>query len=136
MDKISEDRRSLNMSKIRSKNTKPELAVRRLLFSKGYRFRIHLRDLPGKPDIVFVRQRVAIFVHGCFWHCHDKESCSDSRIPKSNSSYWSDKLRRNVIRDSESVAKLRQLGWRVLVFWECEVSDEGEVLAKIEDILG
>jgi DNA mismatch endonuclease (patch repair protein) len=135
MDKISSERRSLNMSKIRSKDTKPELKVRRLLFSKGYRYRIHVSDLPGKPDLVFVRKRVAIFVHGCFWHCHPKESCLDSKIPKSNSDYWLKKLQRNVVRDAESLSKLQELGWRVLVIWDCETRDDELLLARIEDFL-
>lgn len=135
MDKISRERRSLNMSRIRSKDTKPELKVRRLLFSKGYRYRIHVSDLPGKPDLVFTRKRVAIFVHGCFWYCHSKESCLDSKIPKSNSDYWSKKLQRNVERDAESLSRLQELGWRVLVIWDCETGDDELLLATIEKFL-
>lgn len=111
------------MSKIRAKDTKPEMIVRRLLHAEGYRYRLHRRDLPGKPDIVFGARGKAIFVHGCFWHQHPASDCLDGRRPKSNTDYWNAKLARNVQRDEQSIAELEARGWNVLVIWECEVSD-------------
>ncbi len=109
------------MSGIRSKGMKPEMTVRRLLHSMGYRYRLHRRDLPGKPDLVFPGRRKVIFVHGCFWHQHADPSCKIVRRPKSNREYWLPKLEQNVIRDAENRARLEELGWQVLVIWECEV---------------
>lgn len=120
VDSVSPERRSEIMSKIRSKGMKPEMTVRRLLHSMGYRYRVH-GDLPGKPDLVFPARRKVIFVHGCFWHQHPDPACKIVRRPKSNRSYWSAKLRRNVERDAENCARLHGLGWKVLVIWECEV---------------
>jgi DNA mismatch endonuclease (patch repair protein) len=119
VDTISPDRRSDNMRRIRSKGTKPEMIVRRLVHSLGYRFRLHKRDLPGRPDIVLRRLKRVIEVKGCFWHQH--RGCIDSRIPKSRIEYWSPKLRGNVRRDKKNLTELRKLGWRVLLLWECEV---------------
>jgi DNA mismatch endonuclease (patch repair protein) len=107
------------MRSIRSKNTTPELMARRLIHSMGYRYQLHARDLPGKPDIVFAKYKAVIFVHGCFWHLHSK--CREGRIPSSNVSYWSPKLQRNVDRDIENQKTLRKTGWRILVLWECEL---------------
>jgi DNA mismatch endonuclease (patch repair protein) len=107
------------MRSIRSNNTTPELMARRLIHSMGYRYRLHARDLPGKPDIVFAKYKAVIFVHGCFWHLHSK--CREGRIPSSNVSYWSPKLQRNVARDIENQKTLRKTGWRILVLWECEL---------------
>jgi DNA mismatch endonuclease (patch repair protein) len=123
-DKISRERRSANMSAIRSKGTKPELLVRRLLHSMGYRFRLHRKDLPGKPDIVFGPRRAIIDVRGCFWHQHPDANCKDARPPSSNEGYWTDKLARNVQRDEMNLAALQAAGWRVLVVWECEATSE------------
>jgi DNA mismatch endonuclease (patch repair protein) len=96
----------------------------------GYRFRLHARDLPGKPDLVFRPRRKVIFVHGCFWHQHRKDSCKDGRPPKSNTGYWSAKLARNVARDAASISALKAGGWKVLVLWECEVLKGGTGLER------
>lgn len=120
MDKISPSRRSANMRAIRSSNTKPEMVVRSLVHRLGYRFRLHRRDLPGKPDLVFPGRKAVIFVHGCFWHMHD---CAAVRVPKSNTGYWSPKLERNCQRDAQNVDALKAQGWRVLTVWDCETSD-------------
>ena len=111
--------RSYNMSRIRSKNTKPEETVRKHLFSQGFRFRKNDKRYPGKPDIVLPKYKTIIFVHGCFWHCHT--GCLDFIQPKSNQNYWQEKLERNQIRDSENIEKLHGKGWRVIVVWECEL---------------
>ena len=107
------------MSLIRSSNTKPELAVRKILHSLGYRFRLHKKDLPGKPDIILKRYKTVIFVHGCFWHQHKR--CKRSNIPKSNTSYWKPKLERNMKRDKNHKADLKRVGWKTIVVWECEI---------------
>lgn len=119
VDTISATRRSENMRRIRSKGTKPEIAVRRLVHMMGYRFRLHSPKLPGKPDLVLPRLRKIIEVRGCFWHQH--KGCIDSHIPKSKVGYWRPKLQRNVHRDKQNLNKLRNLGWKILVVWECEV---------------
>lgn len=124
-DKLTPARRSENMRQIKSQNMKPELAVRRLLHSLGFRFRLHRKDLPGKPDIVLPRHHAVVFVHGCFWHQHPKRKCFDSRLPKSNLDYWKPKLSRNQERDKANIKDLRSSGWRVLVIWECETKDLG-----------
>ncbi|SPJ33450.1 Very short patch repair protein [Kushneria phyllosphaerae] len=120
MDNISPERRSANMRAIRSKNTSPEMVVRRLLHQMGYRFRLHRKDLPGKPDIVLPKYRTVIFVHGCFWHQHPDPDCKDARLPKSNPDYWLPKLERNRVRDLEHQIKLENEGWNVVVIWACE----------------
>lgn len=109
--------RSDTMRQIRSKDTKPELIVRRTLWMLGYRYRLHCRDLPGKPDIVFRGRRKIIFIHGCFWHQH---GCADSKLPKTNTNYWHPKLRRNVERDAEVINQLEKNGWMIMVVWDCE----------------
>lgn len=107
------------MSKIRSKHTAPEMKVRSLLFSLGFRFRLHKKNLPGKPDIVLPKYKTLIFVHGCFWHGHD--GCKYHRIPKSNNEYWVNKINNNKIKDIEHYNKLVNLGWKVIVIWECQI---------------
>jgi DNA mismatch endonuclease, patch repair protein len=124
------------MAAIRSKGTSPELAVRRLVHALGYRYRLHRRDLPGKPDLVFALRRKVIFVHGCFWHQHANTNCPDGRVPKSNTKYWRTKLSRNTARDAENTASLRALGWRVLVVWDCETEDQKRLTPKILRFLG
>lgn len=121
MDKLSPVRRSANMRAIRSKDTKPELLVRRVVRSLGYGYRLHRRDLPGKPDLAFIGKRKAIFVHGCFWHQH--QDCREASKPKSNSEYWTAKLARNVERDAHSISQLEAKGWRTLVIWECDMGN-------------
>jgi len=107
------------MTRIRSKNTKPEMLLRANLFKKGLRYRLHKRELPGKPDIVFVSKRLAVFIHGCFWHQH--VACVDGRVPKSNVDYWESKLRRNIERDVTHMRDLARMGWNTMVVWECEI---------------
>lgn len=135
-DKLTPSRRSANMAAIKSKDTTPELAVRRIVSALGYRYRLHRRDLPGKPDLVFGPRRKVIFVHGCFWHMHPKASCLDARAPKSNTGYWTPKLLRNAARDAEHIANLKSLGWRALIIWECETRDEMRISNRISKFLG
>jgi DNA mismatch endonuclease (patch repair protein) len=125
---------SERMSKIRSKNTAPELHVRRLLHKLGYRYRLHQKDLPGSPDIVFKGRRKAIFIHGCFWHQH--QGCKISHIPKSNRQFWQDKLERNRKRDSSNLQALHEIGWEVLIIWECEVSYPDALSKTLSSFLG
>ncbi len=120
-DTIDPERRSENMRRIKSKGMRPELAVRRIVHSMGYRYRLHLPNLPGKPDLVFSRLKKTIEVRGCFWHQHGK--CVDSHIPKTRVEYWRAKLQRNRQRDKQNTKELESLGWQVLVVWECEVAD-------------
>lgn len=135
MDTISPERRSENMRRIRGKDTRPELIVRRTLFSLGYRYRLHSDKLPGKPDVVFPTQRKAIFIHGCFWHNHSYRGCKIARFPKSNSGYWAEKLRRNVERDAARRADLRKMGWKVMVIWECQTKSIERQLGRIRRFL-
>jgi DNA mismatch endonuclease (patch repair protein) len=122
VDVVSPHVRSRMMSGIQGKNTKPELVVRKLLFATGYRFRLHRKDLPDAPDIVMPGPRVAIFVHGCFWHLH--RGCHFAKIPATRPEFWKAKLEANVARDNLAVAKLREQGWRVLSVWECATRDQ------------
>lgn len=124
-DRISPEQRSKNMSRIKGRDTKPEVRLRSALHQAGLRFRICRMDLPGRPDIVFPRQKLAIQVRGCFWHQH--KDCGGGRIPRSNLDYWRPKLQRNVQRDAEKDAELRRLGWQVLVVWECETRGSADV---------
>lgn len=126
--------RSENMRRIRSKGMLPELAVRSLVHRMGFRFRLHRKDLPGKPDLVFVSRRKVIFVHGCFWHSH--EGCKTAHVPKSNLGYWRPKLERNRTRDARNVAALKASGWRTLVIWECETHSERTLQKRIRAFLG
>jgi DNA mismatch endonuclease, patch repair protein len=121
MDTISSERRSWNMSRIRGENTRPEMFVRSLLHSLGYRFRLNRKDIPGKPDIVLPKYRTVIFVHGCFWHRH--QNCALAYNPKSNLDFWQKKFARNIERDAEVSAALRVAGWKQLVIWECDLRD-------------
>ena len=120
-DRLTKDRRSWNMSRIPGKNTKPEKRVRSELHRLGYRFRIHRNDLPGKPDIVFVARRIAVFVHGCFWHRH--RGCKNCTTPSNNRRFWLNKFGGNISRDSRNRIALRRLGWKCIVIWECETED-------------
>ena len=122
MDNRSVASRSALMSRIGQKDTAPEMIVRRMLHAMGYRFRLHRRDLPGKPDIVLPRLRKIVFVHGCFWHSH---GCKIGQPPKSRPEYWGPKLRRNRERDAEKEAELKALGWDVLTVWQCQTKDRG-----------
>ncbi|WP_076913170.1 very short patch repair endonuclease [Burkholderia pseudomallei] len=125
--------RSENMRRIRSKDTAPEMAVRRLVHAMGYRYRLHREDIPGKPDLVFLGRRKVIFIHGCFWHQHS--GCREGRPPKSNTDYWVPKLRRNQERDRVALAQLTASGWEALVIWECETKDSSALATKIKDFL-
>ena len=122
MDKLSPEKRSENMRRIRSRGMKPEMKVRSIAHGMGFRYRLHVKDLPGKPDLVFWSARKAIFVNGCFWHGH---SCKEgSRVPKTNVEYWTAKIRRNRTRDAECRQILEADGWKVLTIWECEGDEE------------
>lgn len=121
MDKINPEKRSWVMAQVRGFNTKPEKIIRSLLHRLGYRFRIHRKDLPGKPDIVLPKFRTVIFVHGCFWHSHP--SCKHARIPETNEDYWLQKLNKNKIRDIQNKILLENNGWHVLIIWECELKN-------------
>lgn len=125
--------RSALMAKIGPKDTKPELIVRTLLHSLGYRYRLHRKDLPGTPDICFPSCRKAIFVHGCFWHRH--EGCHRTTTPKTRTSFWEDKFSQNVARDRRKIADLQQLGWDTLVVWECETTRKPELVSRLTDFL-
>jgi DNA mismatch endonuclease (patch repair protein) len=133
---LAPEKRSKIMSAIRAKNTKPELAVRKLLNSLGYRFRIHPRHLPGKPDIAFTRRKKAIFIHGCFWHQHPDPACRDAKAPSSNTSYWAPKLARTKQRDAEHETALRSAGWDLLVLWECELQAGHKLERELQEFLG
>lgn len=121
------------MSRVRGKDTSPEIKIRSLTHRLGYRFRLHRKDLPGKPDLVFPSRKKVIFVHGCFWHGHD---CTrGKRTPKANASYWIEKIRKNIERDVKNQAELQTLGWNVLIVWECETKNLDKVACKINEYL-
>ena len=134
-DTVTPERRSEIMSNIRAKGMKPELAVRRLTHAMGYRYRLHRKGLPGKPDLVFPGRRKVIFVHGCFWHQHADAACKIARRPQSNLDYWLPKLDRNAERDADHQAQLAELGWDVLVIWECEVESGNGIADRIRKFL-
>ena len=135
MDKLTPARRSENMRRIRSKGMEPELLVRKLVHRLGYRYRLHGKGLPGKPDLIFPSRRKVIFVHGCFWHQHSRKSCRITRVPKSNLGYWLPKLERNKRRDAQNRRKLRRLGWDYLVVWECQAGQEAMLKKAIKGFL-
>ena len=130
-NKISEAR-SRNMSAIKSKNTKPEIIVRKLLHSMGYRFRLHKKDLPGSPDIVLPKYKTVIFVHGCFWHRHN--NCKFATTPKTRTEFWENKFKENIERDIKNQNKLKNLGWKSRIIWECEIKDKDAINQKLKDI--
>ncbi len=125
--------RSANMRAIRSTDMAPEITVRSLAHRLGYRFRLHRKDLPGKPDLVFVSRRKVIFVHGCFWHSH---TCKAAHVPKSNLHYWLPKLERNKKRDQNTIEALTADGWKSLIVWECETRDETDLRKRLKRFLG
>jgi DNA mismatch endonuclease, patch repair protein len=133
LDKLSRERRSWNMSRIRGKDTKPERAVRSLLHRMGYRFRLHAKNLPGRPDIVLPKFRTVIFVHGCFWHRH--RGCRNCTTPTNNRAFWVKKLEGNAARDRLHARALKKLGWGVAVVWECEVSELKQVEERLREAL-
>ena len=134
MDILTPPERSKRMALIRSRDTKPEMAVRRLAHHMGYRYRLHVRSLPGCPDMVFKSRRKVIFVHGCFWHLH--RNCPKCRPPKSRRGFWQPKLERNAERDKQARRKLWRLGWGSMVVWECELSHPDRVERRIIKFLG
>lgn len=121
------------MRSVKSKDTAPELMVRRIVYALGFRFRLHRQNLPGKPDLAFIGRRKAIFVHGCFWHGHD--CARGARKPKTNAEYWQFKIARNRERDAGNLARLAALGWRVLIVWECELKDRSELTGRLRAFL-
>jgi DNA mismatch endonuclease (patch repair protein) len=119
------------MAKVRGRDTKPEMRVRQALHAAGLRFRLQARDLPGRPDIVFRSRRLAIFVHGCFWHRHNDPTCKLARTPKSRLAFWEPKFAANIARDERNMAALRDMGWTVLVVWECELTNSDTIAALV-----
>ena len=136
VDTLTPAERSEVMRRVRSKNTAPELAVRKITYSLGYRYRLHLKNLPGKPDLAFPGKKKAIFVHGCFWHQHGATRCKKTRVPKSNTDYWIEKLQGNVKRDRRNRRRLKKLGWETMIVWECEVVKTLALKRRIDKFLG
>ena len=133
-DRISKAHRSWNMSRIRGKDTTPEILLRKLLHRAGYRFRLHSPDLPGKPDIVLKKYKTVIFVHGCFWHRH--EGCPGATLPKTHTDFWLDKFRGTVERDRRKQKELEEAGWRVVTVWECQLKKDPEsILGFVQSLL-
>lgn len=130
-DTLSAEKRSWNMSRIRSRDTKPERVLRSALHHQGLRFRLHRKDLPGTPDIVFPKHRLVVFVHGCFWHQHP--GCANATMPTHNRDFWAKKLRGNVERDDRQVRELERVGWQVIITWECEI--RAEITSVVQRIL-
>jgi DNA mismatch endonuclease (patch repair protein) len=133
MDRINSDQRSALMSRVKTRDTKPELIVRSLLHRLGYRFRLHRKDLPGNPDLVFPIRKKVIFIHGCFWHGHD---CPRGKRPSTNTEFWDLKLTKNKARDENALQMLNLLGWKALVIWECNVNATGELVKLLTKFLG
>ncbi len=121
------------MRRIRSKDSAPEMIVRRLVHGMGFRYRLHNQKLPGRPDLVFSGRRKIILIHGCYWHHHD--GCAIAHVPKSNLAYWIPKLERNRLRDGENVKKLRALGWKVLTVWECQLKNQQQLKRRLQRFL-
>jgi len=126
-DTLTSVARAERMSRVRGRDTGPEMVVRRMLHGMGHRYRLHAKDLPGRPDIVFRGRRLAIFVHGCFWHRHPEPTCKLARLPKSRLDFWLPKLEGNRARDAANVEKLDATGWRVLIVWECELGNKEQL---------
>ena len=131
-DRLTKERRSWNMSRIRGKDTKPEMVVRSLLHRMGYRFRLHGRKLPGRPDVVLTKHKTVVFVHGCFWHRHRK--CKNCTTPTNRRAWWSEKLEGNAARDRLHQRALRRLGWKVVIVWECE-TEKASFAARLDERL-
>lgn len=134
VDRLSPEKRSWLMSRVRGKDTAPELVVRRAAHSLGLRFRLHRKDLPGSPDLVFPRRKTVVFVHGCFWHRHD--GCKKATTPKSQEEFWQEKFARNVARDRRVIRELEDQGWRALIVWQCETRDSEEVRVMLGRFFG
>ncbi|OZY47731.1 very short patch repair endonuclease [Pseudomonas lundensis] len=133
MDIVDPDTRSKMMSAIRGKNTVPEMVVRRFLHARGYRYRLHRKDLPGTPDLVLTRLKVCIFVHGCFWHRHP--GCALATSPKTRPEFWSEKFQKNVERDLANIEALKTAGWNVLIIWECQLKKDPGTLLMLDQKL-
>ena len=133
MDVFTKEKRSQIMSKIKGKDTKPEIVVRSLLHQMGYRFRLHRRDLPGNPDIVLPKHKKVIFVHGCFWHGH--KDCPRAKRPSTNKKFWNEKLSKSIKRDTFNQKKLKKMGWLTLIIWQCEMKDSKNLQSKLESFL-
>jgi DNA mismatch endonuclease, patch repair protein len=132
-DTLTKEKRSWNMSRIKSADTKPELAVRKTLHALGHRFRLHRKDLPGRPDIVLPKFRTVIFVHGCFWHRH--KDCKYAYTPKSRQEFWETKFEKNTIRDKEAIQSLQALGWKVKIIWECKTRNPDSLKKILIELL-
>ena len=133
-DTISSERRSANMRAVHSRDTQPEISVRKIVYELGYRYRLHRKELPGEPDVVFIGKLKAIFVHGCFWHQH--KGCKRATMPQSNVAFWQNKLARNVERDAEQMRSLKANGWKTLVVWECETKNKLKLANRLRRFLG
>ena len=131
MDKVSKEQRSRNMSRIRHKDTKPELLVRKFLHSKGFRYRLHDKKLPGKPDLVLPKYKTCIFVNGCFWHKPLDKRCGNCRLPKTNKNFWKKKFSGNLKRDASNIEAIKNLGWKPVLIWECDL-DKPDTLTRLE----
>ncbi len=132
-DKVSPEQRSRNMSRVKGRDTKPEKIIRSLLYSMGYRFRLHRRDLPGKPDIVLPKHKKAVFIHGCFWHGH--EGCPRAARPTTNTEFWNKKIDSNIKRDAAAQKELPALGWAYLIVWQCEMRDHAALENRLRSFL-
>lgn len=132
-DVFSEEKRSWIMSRVKGRDTKPEIVVRSIIHRMGFRFRLHQRDLPGTPDIVLPRHKKVVLIHGCFWHSH--KGCSRSKRPTTNVEFWNSKIEGNIERDKRSCRSLRRMGWKVLVVWQCETRNPEKLLGKLERFL-
>lgn len=132
-DVFTKKKRSDIMSKIRAKNTKPELLVRQFLFSKGFRYRLHQNALPGKPDIILKKYKTIIFVNGCFWHGH--KNCKKSILPTSNITFWKEKIQANIDRDKKSKRSLKKLGWSIFTIWECDIENKMALTKTMNKLL-
>ncbi len=133
MDNVTPTRRSEIMGRVRARDTKPEMVVRRAVHAMGYRYRLHAKDLPGKPDLVFRSRKKVLFVHGCFWHRHP--GCALARLPKSRQDFWTPKLNANRQRDMKSERSLKDAGWGVLTIWECELDGTDKLKNRIKEFL-
>jgi len=133
MDHLTKKERSWNMSRIKSKDTAPEKTVRKVLTNLEFRYRLQAKHLPGKPDIIIKKDKIVIFINGCFWHQH--KGCKRKTMPKCNRSYWKPKLKRNVSKQREDIKKLKKDGWKVNIIWECETRNENKLTKKLQKIL-
>lgn len=131
MDIFTKEKRSEIMAKVSSKDTKPEIIVRKFLFARGFRFRKNVKELPGKPDIVLRKYKTIIFINGCFWHGH---TCKRARLPKNNHSFWEEKIAKNQTRDIENIRILEEMGWHVITVWQCELLNVSKRENKLEEI--